>query len=93
MLLAALLFNGGFLAAIFLLSKWYSISNDEYVFHMICLNLTVFLMYLNKHFNIAPDYSSFIKFFISLVIVHVSLAPFRNGILKQIKHIRRRFSS
>jgi hypothetical protein len=84
-LLIALLLNLGFAAAITRLSNWFKLKVEDYLFHMLCLNLVVVLLYASRYFGIATGSPILIKFFAALAIAYIIIEPFKNGLLRQIK--------
>lgn len=91
--LIVLLLNLGFAAALSRLSNWYRLKTEDYLFHMMCLNLVVLVLYIGKYFEIAADYPIPTKFFVALIVVHIFLEPFRKGLLKRFALLLHKFRS
>ncbi len=92
-LLIILLLNLGFAAAISRLTNWYRLKAEDYLFHMLCLNLVVALLYVSKYAGIAAEYPTPVKFFVALILVHMLVEPFRKRLLKRFTLILNRFRS
>ncbi|AKD02930.1 hypothetical protein POKO110462_01590 [Pontibacter korlensis] len=91
MLLVLLLLNLGFLAALSRLSTWYKLKAEDYLFHLMCLNLVVVLMYIGKQLEIGNHHPVPAKFFVLLVGIHIALAPFSKSIQRKLKLFLERF--
>ena len=84
-LLIFLLLNAGFIVLLFRLSSWYKLKTEAYVYHLLCLNLVMALMYMIKYLDVATELPLVVRFFASLAIVYVLLNPFSNFLHKQIR--------
>ena len=92
-ILIILLLNAGFLAALFRVSQWYKISKEEYMFHMLCMNLVMLLLYASKQLEIGTDYVIALRFFSALTIVYILMLPLKKIVQRQLRLMLNLFSN